>query len=213
MRLNENPVIENSNLELAREFAKIKHGETGAIRKGSGKPYFVHPEMIADIALAYGGSDHEIEACYLHDTLEDTNTTAEELEAVFGAQVAQIVEEVTNFKPDVERLGKEKYINKELIELSDEALFVKLCDMYANSLDNPKPGQAERMYRNLQYLLDYRDNLPTKCRRLIKSFPLMSNSGYNLDVGEFEDKYLDDTEGYQTIVASRKKPNKKTLNT
>ena len=114
MRLNENPVIENSNLELAREFAKIKHGETGAIRKGSGKPYFVHPEMIADIALAYGGSDHEIEACYLHDTLEDTNTTAEELEAVFGAQVAQIVEEVTNFKPDVERLGKEKYINKKI---------------------------------------------------------------------------------------------------
>lgn len=210
MRLNENPVIENDNLELAREFAKIKHSETGAIRKGSGKPYFVHPEMVADIALAYGGSDREVEACYLHDTLEDTNTTAEELEAVFGAQVAQIVEEVTNFKPEVDRLGKENYINQELIELSDEALFVKLCDMYANSLDNPKPGQAERVCRNLQYLLDYRDDLPTKCRRLIKSFPLMSD--YNLDVDEFEDEYLDDEEGYQTIVASRKKPGKKTLN-
>lgn len=210
MRLNENPVIENDNLGLAREFAKIKHGETGAIRKGSGKPYFVHPEMVADIALAYGGSDREVEACYLHDTLEDTNTTAEELEAVFGAQVAQIVEEVTNFKPEVDRLGKENYINQELIELSDEALFVKLCDMYANTLDNPKPGQAERMCRNLQYLLDYRDDLPTKCRRLIKSFPLMSD--YNLDVDEFEDEYLDDEEGYQTIVALRKKPGKKTLN-
>lgn len=210
MRLNENPVIEKSNLELAREFAKIKHGETGAIRKGSGKPYFVHPEMVADIALAYGGEDCEVEACYLHDTLEDTDTTAEELEAVFGSKVAQIVEEVTNYKPEVDRLGKENYINHELIELSDEALFVKLCDMYANSLDNPKPGQAERMYRNLQYLLDYRDELPTKCRRLIKSFPLMSD--YNLDVDEFEDEYLDDEEGYQTIVASKKKSNKKTLN-
>lgn len=145
MRLNENPVIEKSNLELAREFAKIKHGDTGAIRKGSGKPYFVHPEMVADIALAYGGEDCEVEACYLHDTLEDTDTTAEELEAVFGSKVAQIVEEVTNYKPEVDRLGKENYINHELIELSDEALFVKLCDMYANSLDNPKPGQAERM--------------------------------------------------------------------
>lgn len=203
MNYLKNPMGDD-NLQLAYDFAKRKHGDTGAIRKSSGDPYFVHPQMVADLALAYGGTDAEVEAAYLHDTLEDTETTAEELEAVFGPEVAQIVEEVTNYAPDVEYYGKEEYINHELLELSDSALFVKLCDMLANTLDYPKPGQAERMERNIQFLINNSDVLPDKCRRLLKSFPSMGE--YDLDVDEFEDEYLDDVEGYQTIVASKNKP-------
>lgn len=210
-RLVENPVIENPFLQYAYDFAKRKHDDTGAIRKGSGQPYFVHPEMVADVVAAYDGTNTEIEAALLHDTLEDTDTTAEELEAVYGPDVAQIVEEVTNFRPEVERLGKEEYINQELLMLSPSALLVKAADCLVNSLDNPKPGQAERIARNFAYLLEFRDDIPDNVRRLIKSLPLMDD--YDLDKPEFEDS-LQDYEDEQInhpmyLVASRKMPKNK----
>ena len=182
-RLNENPCIEYPEVAYAYNFAKRKHDDTGAIRKNTGKPYFVHPEMVADVVAAYGGTDAEIEAALLHDTLEDTDTTAEELEAVYGPTVAQIVEEVTNFQPDVDRLGKESYINQELLELSNSALLVKVADMVCNLQDAPKPGQKERLIRNLEYLLDFRDDLDPRVRRLLKSVPEIEDK-YDLDVSE-----------------------------
>ena len=147
----------------------------------------------------------------MHDTLEDTDTTAEELEAVYGPDVAQIVEEVTNFRPEVERLGKEEYINQELLMLSPSALLVKAADCLVNSLDNPKPGQAERIARNFAYLLEFRDDIPDNVRRLIKSLPLMDD--YDLDKPEFEDSlqdYEDERVNHPMyLVASRKMPKNK----
>lgn len=209
-RLIENPVIDHPEVLGAYNYAKAKHDATGATRKSSGLPYFVHPEMVADVVEVYDGTIEEIEAALLHDTLEDTDATAEEIEELYGPEVAQIVEEVTNFKPEVDRLGKEQYINKELLELSDSALLVKLADMYCNSLDYPKPGQAERVARNLQYLLDFGDDLDPRCRRLIKSFPLMRD--YELGNSEFETSIDDDDfeeDEYMRLTASRKRKGNK----
>lgn len=208
-RLIENPIIENPQLQYAYNFAKRKHDDTGMVRRGSGQPYFVHPEMVAEVVAAYGGTATEIEAALLHDTLEDTNTTAEELEAIYGPTVAQIVEEVTNFQPEVDRLGKEEYINRELLELSPSALLVKAADCLVNSLDRPKPGQAERIARNFAYLLEYRDDIPDNVRRLIKSFPLLND--YDLDKPEFEDCFYDETYPAARIIASRKMPKNRIL--
>lgn len=208
-RLVENPIVENPYLRYAYDFAKRKHDDTGAVRKGSGQPYFVHPEMVAEVVAAYGGTATEIEAALLHDTLEDTDTTAEELEAIYGPTVAQIVEEVTNFQPEVDRLGKEEYINQELLELSPSALLVKAADCLVNSLDRPKPGQAERIARNFAYLLEYRDDIPDNVRRLIKSFPLLSD--YDLDKPEFEDNLYDEIYPAARIIASRKMPKNRIL--
>lgn len=204
-KLVENPVIDNPYLKYTYDFAKRKHDDTGVVRKSTGQPYFIHPEMVADIVAVYDGTTTEIEAALLHDTLEDTDTTAEELEAVYGPDVAQIVEEVTNFQPEVDRLGKEEYINQELLELSPSALLVKAADCLANSLDHPKPGQAERIARNFAYMLEFRDDIPDNVRRLIKSLPLMDD--YDLDKPEFEDS-LDDYENELVnhpcyLVASR----------
>ena len=193
----------SSELSDVYHFAKAKHDATGAIRKNSGLPYFVHPEMVAEVVAAYGGTDAQIEAALLHDTVEDTDTTAEELERLYGPEVAQIVEEITNYKPDVEYYGKEDYINHELVELSDEALLVKVADCVCNYLDSPKPGQAERLVRNLKYLIEFRPNLPDGVRRLLKSIPPL-NDVYDLDKDEFDEPYIDDEEGYQRIVASKK---------
>ena len=146
------------NTRAMYRFAKQKHDATGAIRKHSGDPYWVHPEGVAKIAAAYGGTDIEIQAAMAHDTLEDTNCSYEELEEMFGDEVASIVREITNDTEEVDRLGKEQYINLELINLSHPALFVKLCDMYYNQMDFPTDAQKQRMIKNINYLLANRED-------------------------------------------------------
>ena len=146
------------NTRQMYRFAKQKHDATGAIRKHSGDPYWVHPEGVAKIAAAYGGTDIEIQAAMAHDTLEDTNCSYDELEEMFGDEVASIVREITNDTEEVDRLGKEQYINLELINLSHPALFVKLCDMYYNQMDFPTDAQKRRMIKNINYLLANRED-------------------------------------------------------
>lgn len=146
------------NTRAMYRFAKQKHDTTGAIRKHSGDPYWVHPEGVAKIAAAYGGTDIEIQAAMAHDTLEDTNCSYDELEEMFGDEVASIVREITNDTEEVDRLGKEQYINLELINLSHPALFVKLCDMYYNQMDFPAEAQKKRMIKNINYLLANRED-------------------------------------------------------
>lgn len=146
------------NTRAMYRFAKQKHDTTGAIRKHSGDPYWVHPEGVAKIAAAYGGTDIEIQAAMAHDTLEDTNCSYDELEEMFGDEVASIVREITNDTEEVDRLGKEQYINLELINLSHPALFVKLCDMYYNQMDFPTEAQKRRMIKNINYLLANRED-------------------------------------------------------
>ena len=146
------------NTRAMYRFAKQKHDTTGAIRKHSGDPYWVHPEGVAKVAVAYGGTDIEIQAAMAHDTLEDTNCSYDELEEMFGDEVASIVREITNDTEEVDRLGKEQYINLELINLSHPALFVKLCDMYYNQMDFPTEAQKRRMIKNINYLLANRED-------------------------------------------------------
>ena len=146
------------NTHQMYRFAKQKHDATGAVRKHSGDPYWVHPEGVAKVAAAYGGTDIEIQAAMAHDTLEDTNCSYDELEEMFGDEVASIVREITNDTEEVDRLGKEQYINLELISLSHPALFVKLCDMYYNQMDFPTEAQKRRMTKNINYLLANRED-------------------------------------------------------
>lgn len=146
------------NTHQMYRFAKQKHDATGAVRKHSGDPYWVHPEGVAKVAAAYGGTDVEIQAAMAHDTLEDTNCSYDELEEMFGEEVASIVREITNDTEEVDRLGKEQYINLELISLSHPALFVKLCDMYYNQMDFPTEAQKRRMTKNINYLLANRED-------------------------------------------------------
>lgn len=157
-RFSENVDDFPKNTHRMYRFAKQKHDATGAIRKHSGDPYWVHPEGVAKIAAAYGGTDIEIQAAMAHDTLEDTNCSYEELEEMFGDEVASIVREITNDTEEVDRLGKEQYINLELISLSHPALFVKLCDMYYNQMDFPTEAQKKRMIKNINYLLANRED-------------------------------------------------------
>ena len=76
------------------EFASQRHA--GQVRKGTDLPYIVHPEGVANILRRYYPGRADLEAAgWLHDTIEDTGTTADEIEARFGPDVRRLVEAVT----------------------------------------------------------------------------------------------------------------------
>lgn len=156
-------------IDQARIVATRKHNDTKAVRRHTGAPYIVHPEGVAKIAKAFGGTDEEVAAAYLHDTVEDAGATIDDIEEKFGPEVADIVNDVTTDSFERRRLGKEEAINQELLTISDAALFVKLCDMYYNLLDYPTKSQKDRMIRNISTLLnsDRSEALSNKCLDLI----------------------------------------------
>lgn len=84
----------NGNALICRafQFAYELHG--GQTRK-SGEPYIAHPVAVAEILRELGGSPVMIAAGLLHDVVEDTEVTGEDIEARFGAEVRRLVEGVT----------------------------------------------------------------------------------------------------------------------
>ena len=90
---------------IGQAYDKAKALHNGQLRK-SGEPYFVHPIAVAEILAKYGMDDITIMAGLLHDAVEDTEYTKEQLAADFGDEVALLVDGVT-------KLGSIKFDNKE----------------------------------------------------------------------------------------------------
>jgi guanosine-3',5'-bis(diphosphate) 3'-pyrophosphohydrolase len=119
----------------ALAFAAHKHRDQR--RKDAGaSPYINHPIALADVLVNEGGV-HDVEvvcAALLHDTVEDTATTHEELVNAFGARIARIVAEVTDDKrlPKAER---KRLQIEHAPHVSREAKLVKLADKICNLRD------------------------------------------------------------------------------
>ena len=102
--LNSNRIdFDLKRVENAFYFAKTKHD--GQIRM-SGEPYFNHVFETSKILAENKFPEYIVISGLLHDTLEDTNTTIDEIKKLFGKDVSYIVEGVT-------KLGKLKYRGKE----------------------------------------------------------------------------------------------------
>jgi guanosine-3',5'-bis(diphosphate) 3'-pyrophosphohydrolase len=138
----------------ATAFAMERH--EGAFRRKSGLPYIVHPIEVMSIVKKYKESkniDSLLCAALLHDTLEDTETSYDELVQEFGEMAASIVQELTNDEAECDRIGKEAYMSQKLLGLTDYALVIKLADMLANCSDSPAGNMMERIGRNLSHLI------------------------------------------------------------
>src|SRR5262249_48628127 len=127
----------------ASEFAALAHREQ--LRKGGNQiPYISHPEAVGMILTRYNFTTETILAGILHDTVEDTNTSKEDLIQHFGEKVASIVLEVSEDKqlPFDER--KSKYL-EHLKTASHDAKAVSCADLIANnastliSVENGQP--------------------------------------------------------------------------
>lgn len=119
----------------AAHFAADKHRDQR--RKDiKATPYINHPLALAQILSEEGGITDPlvIAAALLHDTVEDTETTFEELEAAFGKVVANVVREVTDDKTMEKSERKQAQVDH-APSISHRAKLVKLADRIANCRD------------------------------------------------------------------------------
>ena len=128
--------LTDTNLLLkALYFAADKHRDQR--RKGAGAiPYINHPIAVAHMLSDVGGITDAttLAAAILHDTVEDTDATPEELERQFGAGVAGIVAEVTD-DPTLTRAARKQAQIDHAPRLSKPAMLVKLADKVCNVTD------------------------------------------------------------------------------
>ncbi|MCR4327763.1 MAG: HD domain-containing protein [Nanoarchaeota archaeon] len=155
--------IENSKkmvIEKAREFAKEKH--KGQTRKFAGEPYFSHLENVSKIVKECAPKESKeemIAIAFLHDILENTPTTEEELEKNFGKKIASIVRELTTDKIESEKIGKGEYLAKKLSnnrKVSDNTLLIKLADRLDNvsDLHNGKNDFVKAYAKETKHIID-----------------------------------------------------------
>jgi guanosine-3',5'-bis(diphosphate) 3'-pyrophosphohydrolase len=119
----------------ASAFAAHKHRDQR--RKGAeASPYINHPIAVANVLANEAGiTDPTIlAAALLHDTIEDTDTTAKELEAQFGQDIAGIVVEVTDDK-SLPKMERKRLQIEHAASLSEKAKLVKLADKICNVRD------------------------------------------------------------------------------
>jgi guanosine-3',5'-bis(diphosphate) 3'-pyrophosphohydrolase len=119
----------------AASFAAHKHRNQRR-KDADASPYINHPLSLACILSGEGGVTDAATLCgaLLHDTIEDTDTTAEEIEAAFGAQIRGIVEEVTDDK-DLPKAERKRLQIVHAAHISDQAKLVKLADKISNVRD------------------------------------------------------------------------------
>lgn len=120
------------NLEMkAKAFAKTRH--QGQKRWNGYTPYFVHLEDVNKILKSFKitrNNDLLLAAGWLHDTVEDTKTTLDEITKAFGEDVAYLVNEMTHSDDQTD----EQYLAY-VKNMTTNCMFVKLADLLANMTD------------------------------------------------------------------------------
>jgi len=132
----------------ALEFASRKHKDQRR-KDVDASPYINHPISLANILCneAHVTDVDVICGALLHDTVEDTDTTSEELEKEFGKKICSIVMDVTDDKTQGKQVRKQAQIDH-AAHASDEAKLVKLADKISNlrdvAVNSPQHWSLER---------------------------------------------------------------------
>ena len=129
-----NPHADEELLNKAYVYAMRAHG---AQKRASGDPYFTHPLEVAAILTEMRLDDSTIVAAVLHDTIEDTGSTREEIEQIFGPEIARLVDGLTKIKKlDLvsKRAEQAENFRKLLLAIAVDVrvLLVKLADRLHN---------------------------------------------------------------------------------
>ncbi len=134
-------------IQLARAYHFAASRHVSQRRKGAAaEPYMNHLTEVAElVAEASAGDITLMTAAVLHDSVEDTEATLEELEALFGSEVAALVAEVTDDKALPKQMRKELQI-EHAAQASARAKIIKLADKVSNlrSLANSPPADWEQ---------------------------------------------------------------------
>ena len=103
--------------EIKKAYALASEAHKGQ-KRSSGEDYIIHPCAVVEILADFGFDSSTVIAAFLHDVLEDTSVTADELRALFGDEIVALVEGVTkldklqfNSREDAQAENFRKYAN------------------------------------------------------------------------------------------------------
>ena len=131
------------NMEMIEKAYDLANEAHKGVCRRSGEPYICHPLAVARLVLDLGMDTESIAAALLHDVVEDTPTTLDDLKAAFGEEVALLVDGVTKLTKiqfsNIEELQAEN-LRKMLLAMSRDVrvMIIKLCDR----LHNIRTGDA-----------------------------------------------------------------------
>ncbi len=143
------PDVNEALLNKAYVYAMQKHGHQ---KRASGAPYFSHPLEVAAILTEMRLDESTIAVALLHDTIEDTTATRQEIDELFGPDIGALVEGLTKLKKlDLvsKKAEQAENLRKLLLAISEDVrvLMVKLADRLHNmrTLDAVPPEKRERI--------------------------------------------------------------------
>lgn len=140
-------------VEKAIEFALKAH--KGQMRKGTNLPYIIHPMGVMNKLDEMGASQELICAGVLHDTIEDTTTTYEDIKKEFGEKVANLVKNHTDDKSLSWKERKIKALN-EIDNMDEDTQMLILADKMDNAIgmlkkkDSPDFWKLFKMSKDTQ---------------------------------------------------------------
>ncbi len=141
----------------AFNFARQAHK---GVRRLSGEPYIMHPIAVAQIACSEMGlGSTSISAALLHDVVEDTDYTVEDIENMFGQKIAQIVDGLTKISGGIfgdKASAQAENFKKLLLMMSDDirVILIKICDRLHNmrTLDGQPPNKRYKIAGETLYI-------------------------------------------------------------
>lgn len=138
---------EYDKIQKAAEYANLKHLKQ---KRKSGEPYIIHPLAVAEILMELNMDADSVCGGLLHDVIEDTDASQEEITELFGQNVYELVEGVTKIKAikNLSRSDAEaSTIRKMFIAMSKNipVIIIKLCDRLHNmrTLEYMNPDRAK----------------------------------------------------------------------
>ena len=185
-------LTDSEMLVKAYDYAERAHANQ---KRASGEPYFIHPCAVADILMDLGLDSATIAAALLHDVIEDTDSTAEDIKREFGDEVLDLVSGVTKLEKIVFKSQEDaeaENFRKIFVAMAKDVrvIIIKLADRLHNM-------------RSLNFLSQERQQRMANETLEIYA-PLAGRLGISQIKCELEDlclKYLD-PEAYETLVVN-----------
>jgi (p)ppGpp synthase/HD superfamily hydrolase len=143
--------------QRAFEFANFHHTAVGQRRKYTNDPYIVHPAAVAALVRSVDHTDEMLAAAWLHDTVEDTFATLEDIHEQFGGAVGQRVALLTDCGLALGNREARKRIDRErLVGADRNTKTIKLADLIDNSrtITQHDPGFARTYMAEKRLLLE-----------------------------------------------------------
>lgn len=200
-----NPNVDEAEIRSAYELAKVNHQGQ---KRNSGEDYIIHPLHVAIILADMNMDSATIIAGLLHDTIEDTSVTYEDIEKKFGKEIAELVDGVTklkklNYKSKAEKQAEN--IRKMVLAMAKDirVIIVKLADRLHNM-------------RTLEYMTEAK-KIEKATETLEIYAPIADRLGMSRVKWELEDlslRYLDPDEYYKLVdmVNKRRKEREELIN-